>query len=112
MARAGWSPSVRLFEAAACGTPVVTDDWPGLADFFEPGREILVARTEHEALRTVRELPEVERRAVARRARTRALADHTAARRADALERYVEELYTRDGARRVLGRSGVAPEAE
>jgi spore maturation protein CgeB len=39
----GYSPSGRLFEAAACGTPVLTDCWPGLDTFFEPGTEILVA---------------------------------------------------------------------
>jgi hypothetical protein len=43
MARSGYCPSGRLFEAAACGTPVLSDDWPGLEEFFEPGREILVA---------------------------------------------------------------------
>ena len=44
MVRAGWSPSVRLFEAAACGVPVMSDWWEGLDAFFEPGREILIAR--------------------------------------------------------------------
>ena len=44
MIRAGYSPSVRLFEAAACGVPIITDEWPGLATFFRPHHEILVAR--------------------------------------------------------------------
>ena len=45
MAAMGWCPSGRLFEAAACGTPLLTDAWEGLDAFFTPGREILVART-------------------------------------------------------------------
>jgi spore maturation protein CgeB len=45
MIAAGWSPSVRLFEAAACGTPVVSDAWPGLGEIFPVGEAILVAKT-------------------------------------------------------------------
>ncbi|TIO29206.1 MAG: glycosyltransferase, partial [Mesorhizobium sp.] len=45
MARKGWCPSGRLFEAAACGAAIVSDDWPGLDDFFEPGCEILLAHS-------------------------------------------------------------------
>ena len=44
MARMGWCPSGRLFEAAACGAPILTDAWDGLDTFFTPGDEILVAR--------------------------------------------------------------------
>ena len=44
MVRAGWSPSVRLFEAAACGTPIISDRWDGLDAIFAPGRDILLAR--------------------------------------------------------------------
>ncbi len=50
MAAAGWCPSGRLFEAAACGVPVLSDAWPGLDEFFTPGREILVARDTDDAL--------------------------------------------------------------
>ena len=59
MRAAGWSPSVRLFEAAACGTPIVSDCWPGLESFFEPGREILVAGSAAEALDIMRHTPAV-----------------------------------------------------
>ncbi len=45
MIRAGWSPSVRLFEAAACGVPIISDEWPGLEEFLVPGREIFVSRS-------------------------------------------------------------------
>src|SRR5205085_687835 len=50
MAAMGWCPSGRLFEAAACGTPILADTWEGLESFFEPDREILVAGTTDEAL--------------------------------------------------------------
>jgi spore maturation protein CgeB len=80
MAAAGWCPSGRLFEAAACGTPVLSDWWDGLDSFFEPGREILIARTTEEA-RAALATPEAELRGIARRARERVLAEHSAARR-------------------------------
>src|SRR4051812_23169013 len=82
MIAAGWSPSVRLFEAAACGTPIISDCWDGLATLLEPGREIFLASSAAEVLRLLRGLPESERRAVGRRARARILAEHTAAHRA------------------------------
>ncbi len=89
MVKAGWSPSVRLFEAGACATPVVSDRWEGLEAFFEPGREILVAASPEETLRIVRELPEPERRRIGEAARARVLREHTAAHRAATLESYV-----------------------
>jgi spore maturation protein CgeB len=92
MIRAGYSPSVRLFEAAACGIPIISDCWEGLDQFFEPGREILLARSPQDTLRCLRELSEPERRAIGARARARVLAAHTAAHRAAELEGYLEEL--------------------
>lgn len=92
MIRAGYSPSVRLFEAAACGIPIISDCWEGLDQFFEPGREILLARSAQDTLRCLRELPEPERCAVGARARERVLATHTAAHRAAELEGYLGEL--------------------
>jgi spore maturation protein CgeB len=88
MIRAGWSPSVRLFEAAACATPIVSDFWPGLDGFLTPGRVILIARCAAEAASIIRETPEEERAAIGRRARARILAAHTAAHRAAELEAY------------------------
>ena len=87
MRRAGWSPSVRLFEAAACGVPVISDRWEGLDAFFRPGREILVEDTLAHL-----ELPEAEARAIGERARARVLAEHTADHRADELEAHVDAL--------------------
>src|SRR5690606_33375051 len=79
MVAAGWSPSVRLFEAAACAVPIISDGWPGLAELFEPGTEIIIAETGDDVRRALRETDEAERRAIGRRARRRVLAAHTAA---------------------------------
>ena len=91
MRRAGYAPSVRLFEAAACATPVISDDWEGIDTFFTPGEEILISHTSMDTLTYLRELPETQRRAIGERARVRMLAEHTAAHRAKTLEDYVLE---------------------
>jgi len=57
MARLGYSPNVRLFEAAACATPIISDAWTGLESFLEPDREIFVAESAHEVLHTLRSVP-------------------------------------------------------
>lgn len=92
MVAVGYSPSVRLFEAAACGVPILSDYWDGLETFFALGTEIVVARSPQETLRALREVPEEERRAIGARARARVLAAHTAAHRAAELEKYLNEL--------------------
>ncbi len=89
MIRAGYSPSVRLFEAAACGTPIISDEWPGLEEFFVPGEEILVASSTEQVNELLRELPEGDRETIGGKARRRVLAEHSAARRAEELEGYV-----------------------
>ena len=91
MIRAGYSPSVRLFEAAACGVPIVSDWWAGLDDIFRPGKEILIARTSEESLTYLRELPDAELRRIGKRARSRVLSGHTAAHRARELEKHILE---------------------
>ena len=93
MVRMGWCPSGRLFEAACCGTPILSDSWEGLDTFFEPGREILTAQTTEEALAAV-DLSDRDLAAVARRARERVLAEHTAAHRADRLVTLLERAAT------------------
>jgi spore maturation protein CgeB len=100
MVAAGWSPSVRLFEAAACGVPVVSDAWEGLASLFRPGEEILLAETAEDVLRALRDLPEGRLRAIGAAARARALAEHTAAARARELEAHLLEAMGRRGAGR------------
>lgn len=82
MARYGHCPSGRLFEAAACGTPILSDTWDGLDEFFEPGREIIVANSTGDAVEALR-LPGAELARIGHAARGRALADHTAERRAE-----------------------------
>ncbi len=81
MAAMGWCPSGRLFEAASCGCPVLSDAWDGLDDFFAPGEEILIARDTDEALAAI-ELGDAALARIAARARERTLAEHTAQRRA------------------------------
>lgn len=95
MIAAGWSPSVRLFEAAACGTPIVSDVWPGLDALFLPGREIMTAETTEAVLTLLQDVDEPRGRAVAEAARERVLAEHTAARRAEQLEACFAEVRRR-----------------
>jgi spore maturation protein CgeB len=91
MIRAGWSPSVRLFEAACCGTPVISDTWPGLDALFVPGREILLADTGEQVLAALQSADEAHRVALGAAARQRVLAEHTAAHRAAALEAHLRQ---------------------
>jgi spore maturation protein CgeB len=92
MIEAGWSPSVRLFEAAACGTPIVSDRWAGLDTLLTPGREILLADSARDVGAVLRGVGEDERLELAARARRRVLSQHTAAHRAEQLECYALDL--------------------
>lgn len=89
MLRAGYSPSVRLFEAAACGTPIITDDWPGLAEFFQPHSEIIPVQNTSDVL-THLKMSSDQRLEVADGARRRTLRFNTAAVRAAEFETYVD----------------------
>ena len=84
MAAMGWCPSGRLFEAAACGAPVLSDSWEGLERFFEPGREILLADTTDAAVAAL-DLDPAEVARVGQAARARVLAEHTSDHRAGEL---------------------------
>jgi spore maturation protein CgeB len=86
MVRAGFSPSVRLFEAASCGTPIISDDWPGLETLFRPGEEIFIANNARQVLEILHEMPEHVAREIGLRARQRVLREHTSAHRAAELE--------------------------
>lgn len=81
MAEMGWCPSGRLFEAAACGVPILSDRWEGLEAFFTPGFDILIATTTDEALAALDHSDEALER-IARRARENVLAHHSSAIRA------------------------------
>ena len=91
MIAAGYSPSVRLFEAAATGCPVVSDGWAGLDELFRPDREIVIAENADDVLRAVREWPAERVAELAAEARPRVLDGHTADHRARELEAYVDE---------------------
>ncbi len=95
MVRAGWSPSVRLFEAAACATPIISDPWEGLDAIFRPGRDIVVAPDGNAVLEALTAMPEAERQTIGMAGRARVLADHTAAHRAAELERHIVEARNR-----------------
>jgi spore maturation protein CgeB len=88
MAANGWCPSGRLFEAAACGTPIVSDWWQGLDHFLAPDSEILVVRRTEDALAAL-DLDEAAKRRLGRAARDRILAEHTSAVRLGEFERHV-----------------------
>lgn len=102
MVRAGYSPSVRLFEAAACGVPIVSDAWPGMEKFFEPGREILLVHSASDVLDCLR-MSEDERLELAERARCRTLKCNTAAVRAGEFEYFVEGILAGKHASRRVG---------
>jgi len=91
MKAAGYSPSVRLFEAAACGAAILSDYWQGLENLFEIGREILVASCPGEILRLLRETAPEEIAQLGARVRDRVQAEHTASHRASELEGYFQE---------------------
>ena len=98
MIAAGWSPSVRLFEAAACGTPIISDRWEGLDRLFAPGAEIILADGAGDVVAALA----TDAEAIGRAARTRVLAAHTAAHRAAELENYLTEAMAKTpGAKRM-----------
>jgi spore maturation protein CgeB len=92
MAQYGFCPSGRLFEAAACGTPILSDSWEGLNRFFELGKEILPVRCTDDVLAAL-SLSDGELREIAAAARTKSLEKHTAARRVLELEAICEAVH-------------------
>ena len=91
MARYGFCPSGRLFEAAACGVPLLSDTWEGLDTFFRPGLEILQVSTTAEVLDAL-SLSNRELSLIAAAARERTLAEHTGECRVEELERICEAV--------------------
>lgn len=89
MVEAGYSPSVRLFEAAGCGATIISDSWPGLETFFTPAKEILEAQSAEDVTRYLEELSPEEARNIGRRAQERVLAEHSAEKRAIQFEDFV-----------------------
>jgi spore maturation protein CgeB len=91
MAEMGWCPSGRLFEAAACGTAILSDAWDGLTSFFQPDAEILLARDTGDAIGAL-QMPDAELARIGRQARERTLAQHTADNRAAELAAAIEDV--------------------
>lgn len=101
MIKAGWSPSVRLFEAGACATPIISDRWRGLDELFTPEREIILADSAEDVVAAL----STDAAAIGRAAQRRSLASHTAGRRAAELETLLAEA--RQRSRSATGRSRV-----
>jgi nucleoside-diphosphate-sugar epimerase/spore maturation protein CgeB len=92
MVAAGWSPSVRLFEAASCATPVISDRWAGIETIFDPAREVVLAEGRDEVVERL--TSNADSSAIGKAARKRVLSAHTAEHRASELERALEEAAT------------------
>lgn len=93
MVQAGYSPSVRLFEAAACGATIVSDNWPGLETFFVPGREILLPVDSRDVLHYLTDLEDEEIQRIGKAAQARVLAEHTSERRAVEFEEEIAAVF-------------------
>lgn len=89
MIHAGYSPSVRLFEAAGCGAAIISDTWHGIETFFTPGKEILLADSAHSVITSLSDLTQSEARAIGFRAQERVIAEHSAEKRALQFEDFV-----------------------
>lgn len=99
MIAAGWSPSVRLFEAAACGTPIISDDWRGLSELLPEGEAICIARDTDDVVAALTAMEEQHRVAMSRAAHARVMQSHTGSARAlhlvSALDRLADDLPAR-----------------
>jgi spore maturation protein CgeB len=93
MAEMGWCPSGRLFEAAACGVPIISDWWDGLDSFFTPGQEILIAKSADETVNAL-SLTDAELYRIGQAGRDRILSEHTAEHRARELVEAVSTTAT------------------
>jgi glycosyltransferase involved in cell wall biosynthesis len=107
--RSGWAPTPTLLQAMVTGTPVISDNGQGLAEHFKIGHEILVADNAQDVVNHLTRLPESTRRRIAERARGRVLAAHTAAHRAEELERLLRRAQ-HDSARHAQARTHRHPE--
>jgi spore maturation protein CgeB len=95
MRRRGFSPSVRLFEAAACETAIISDAWPGLAELFRPEEQIIIAGSTREVVQRVEATSDAELARMGRRAREQVLLAHSSACRAAELETYLNAVAAR-----------------
>lgn len=102
MAAMGYCPSGRLFEAAACGTPIISDSWEGIDSFFEPGREIIIVKTAGEVVKAL-QMPEAERMQIAEAARRRVLHEHTGEIRAEEFENILARYINVEKEKKICG---------
>lgn len=90
MIAAGYAPSVRLFEAAACGIPIISDYWDGLDTIFKPEQEILIAHTTQDVVDYLQDISEEDRIRIGQAARERILKEHSSRQRAKQLAQYID----------------------
>ncbi|MHC2252804.1 CgeB family protein [Bradyrhizobium embrapense] len=95
MSEMGWCPSGRLFEAAACGVPLISDAWMGIEEFLTPGDEILLGHDAQDVLEAL-DMSDSELQQMAQRARERILVEHSSERRARELDILLEQAARRD----------------
>ena len=95
MADFGFSPPTRVFEVSGAGSCMLCDDWPGLNDCFEPGKEILVIRSAEDVVDALRRYDNAARRRIGEAFRERGLRDHTYAQRALQAEQAIIECMDR-----------------
>jgi spore maturation protein CgeB len=92
MIKAGYAPSVRLFEASACGVPIISDYWQGLDELLVPDNEILISRSAADTLSFLQKIPEEKRKQIGQNAQNKILSNHTAEHRVKELVGYYHEL--------------------
>lgn len=90
MLAAGWSPSVRLFEAAACGIPIISDRWNGLTELLPEHDAILIADSTEAVLAALNDVGELERQRIGQCARSIVLDTHTGTARAHEMLRHLK----------------------
>lgn len=103
MRTVGYCPSVRLLEAVACGTPVIANEWAGLSEMLEPGKEILLARSTDDVTCHLDTISDEAAQQIADAARERICAEHSSARRAEQLESYLDEVCGEPDRRKAKG---------
>jgi spore maturation protein CgeB len=92
MAEWGFSPSVRLFEAAACACPIISDIWPGLDTILKPGEEVLIAENSNAVMSFLRDTDDLQLQRIGQLARERVLEEHSSGRRAEEFEKHVSSV--------------------
>ncbi|MFK3690661.1 glycosyltransferase [Agrobacterium tumefaciens] len=95
MVAAGWSPSVRLFEAAACGTPIISDYWRGLSELLPEDEAVIIAQGTAGVVKALTGIDETKRMAISTAAKSRIVNHHTGETRAAELEAYLDGISPR-----------------